>query len=114
MAWPTKLGEAFNFRSRRIETWEVNFIRDAANGRRLKPSQHALQRAIDHGLTTADMLSIVLNGQAVEKDLPGDSIDRKPGLSFVGIGPSGILAKVKVTFLDGVGYQFVTIHPVEA
>jgi len=60
------------------------------------------------------MLSIVLNGQAVEKDLPGDSIDRKPGLSFVGIGPSGILAKVKVTFLDGVGYQFVTIHPVEA
>lgn len=76
-------------------------------------SQHASKRAGERGLGVADMLSIVLNGEPVEKDLPQHGTDRKPGISFVGIGPSGIRAKVKVTFWDPVGYEVVTIHPVE-
>lgn len=88
-------------------------MREAVETRRIRVSQHALQRARHHGLSTADMISLILNGQPMEKDLPGNNQDRKPGISFVGTGPSGIPCKTKVTFVDGVGYEVVTVHPVD-
>lgn len=81
--------------------------------RRIEVSRHAFDQASKRGLTTADMWSIVLGGEPVEKDLPSNQTDRKPGISFVGTGPNGIRAKVKVTFWVPLGYEVVTIHQVE-
>lgn len=70
MAWPTKQEEAFNLRSHRIEAWEVEQIREAVTVRRIEVSRHAFDQASKRGLTTADMWSIILGGEPVEKDLP--------------------------------------------
>ena len=113
MAWPTKLEEAFNLGSPIVQAWEVEQIREAARTRRMEVSPHALERALSRTLTTADMLSIILNGEPVEKDLPQHGTVRKPGISFVGTGPNGIRAKVKVTLWVPLSYEVVTIHQVE-
>lgn len=113
MAWPERQADAFDLTSHRVEDHEVRRMREAVESRRIKVSQHALQRARQHGLTTADMISVILNGRPMDKDLPGNNLDRKPGISYVGMGPSGIPCKTKVTFIDGVGYEVVTVHPVD-
>lgn len=113
MAWPETQAEAFDLSSHRIEDQEVERIREAVVTRRVQVSTHALQRAGTYGLSTADMISVIINGTPIEKDLPTNNRDRKPGIAFAGTGPSGVKLKTKVTFINGIGYEVVTVHPME-
>lgn len=99
----------FDFSTDAILEWEENAIRDAARNERLEISDHAVIEAIDIDLKIARVPDIVIDGTAVDKDLPGNFNDRKPGIAFLeknALRRRPVLVKVGALY----GYIVVTVY----
>jgi hypothetical protein len=103
--------QSFDFSLPYPAEWEVEAIRDGARRRQIIVSDHAFDEAREEGIPIGSLNEVILNGEAVEKDLPGNTDDRAPGIAFEGSDSAGRHLKVKVT--EEYGYLFATVHYVK-
>jgi hypothetical protein len=108
--FPTSLAQAFDLNNPDIQDWEVALIREAAKMGKYTISNHGFERMKERSISSKDVQNVLINGKAVSKDLPGNSLGRKPGINFKGNAMDGRCVNVKVSWVKG--YIVVTVHEV--
>jgi len=109
---PAKLEEAFDLSTPKPLDWEVARIRQEVRKGNYLVSQHAFTRAQQRGINPREIRRVILDGEAVSKDIPGNPHNRKPGINFEGTLDDGRRFRIKVTWHKG--YVVVTVHEVGA
>lgn len=100
----------FDFDTPEILESELNAIHEALIQREIDIHPHAFQAARDEQISALDLLSAVLIGIPVEKDLPNNSLNRFPGIAFEHLLEDKRWIKVKVTEL--LGLIIITAHTI--
>jgi len=105
---PKTLQDAFDFSTDQVLPWEENYIRHAALSKQIKFDAHARQAARDDGFTVADLTEVIISGRAISKDLPGNALNRQPGINFEHNMGTDERVRVKVMWHES--YIYVTMH----
>ena len=108
--FPLEVSEAFDFSTDGPLDWEIDLIKRAVKNGRYLLTPHAQSRIIERGISASQVRQVILDGQAVSKDCPGNPINRAPGLNFEGTINDGRTIRVKVIWQGR--YMVVTAHEV--
>lgn len=109
-ALPKSFDEAFDFSTNEVLGWEVERIRQAALQGKYIISDHAQKRMKERGIASKDVRDVLINGNCLSKDLPGNPHARGPGINVEGVIADGRQVRVKVSWRKG--YVVVTTHEV--
>ncbi len=107
---PKLLEEAFDFTTLHPTIDEVTRIREATLSGLLTIPAHATLAASDDTITIPQVVSVILNGTAISKDMP-DHKTREPGINFEGRSGGKRRLRAKVSWQDG--YYIVTVHSIK-
>lgn len=100
----------FDFSTPDIHDWEVERIQEAFRLGNYRIEDHAFNRMKERGIKPAEVREAVMEGTAMNKDLPDNPHDRRPGINFERDLEDGRRIRVKVGW-RGV-YAVVTTHEV--
>jgi hypothetical protein len=107
---PNSIEEVFDFTTNQIHQWETDLIYGAILAEKVDIVQHAIDAAKDEDIQLVDVLRVVLDGIPVSKDLPGNVLNRKPGINYEGVIPDSRKIRVKVSW--SWGYAVITVHSI--
>ncbi len=102
--------QGFDLSTTEIHEWEVECIREAARTGNYLITPHAFQRMNERGIKADEIRLVLLNGNPVSKDLPGNPYYRKPGINLEGDLDDGRRIRVKVSWCRR--YCVITAHEV--
>jgi hypothetical protein len=100
----------FDFSTSDILEWELNAIHEALIHQEVIISEHAISAAKDDEVPLVQLLEAVLVGTATTKDLPGNVLNRQPGINFEHRVDDRRWIKVKVSWFEG--YWIITVHQI--
>ena len=100
----------FDFSTNLIFDWELSGIHEALIRQEINLTEHAINTAGDEDIQLVDVLEVILVGTPGSKDLPGNTLNRLPGINFEHRIQDGRFVRVKVAWLDG--YWVVTVHTI--
>ena len=102
------MADAFDFTTSEILDWELEKIHNALLREEVGISEHADQAAKDDNLQLIELLEAVLVGIPVSKDLPGNTLNRTPGINFEHRVRDQRWIRVKIAWIKG--YAVITAY----